>query len=138
MDSHSSLSQLSPKPATAAISRPAVEAKGLVKTYPGGVQALKGVNISVRQGSVESRYVVPGAYFQSLRKSYLVAASCFLGQPAGSESPLTIAPQRLTKTDLMGELGHVLAFAAYQLTLPFPHESCRQLEYTRVLAGTTF
>ena len=52
MDTHSSLSQLSPKPATAAISRPAVEAKGLVKTYPGGVQALKGVNISVRQGSV--------------------------------------------------------------------------------------
>lgn len=52
MDTHSSLSQLSAKPATAAISRPAVEAKGLVKTYSGGVQALKGVNISVRQGSV--------------------------------------------------------------------------------------
>ncbi len=34
---------------------------------------------------------------------------CFLGQPVGNESTLTIAPQGLTKTDLMGELGHLLA-----------------------------
>jgi hypothetical protein len=55
---------------------------------------------------------------------------CFLGQPAGSESTLTIAPQGLTKTDLMGELGHLLA-------LPFTHEAWRQLEYTHASAGTT-
>ena len=62
---------------------------------------------------------------------------CFLGQPAGSESTLTIAPQGLTKTDLMGELGHLLALPVYQLALPFTHEAWRQLEYTHALAGTT-
>jgi ABC-2 type transport system ATP-binding protein len=36
----------------ATIARPAVEAEGLVKTYPGGVQALKGVSFSVVPGSV--------------------------------------------------------------------------------------
>ncbi len=63
---------------------------------------------------------------------------CFLGQPVGSESTITIAPQGLTKTDLMGELGSLLVLPAYQLALPFTHEAWRQLEYTRVLAGTTF
>ena len=32
--------------------RPAVEAEGLIKTYPGNIQALKGVSFSVRPGSV--------------------------------------------------------------------------------------
>jgi hypothetical protein len=50
---------------------------------------------------------------------------------------LTSAPQGLTKTDLMGELGYLLALPAYQLALPFTHEAWRQLEYTHVLAGTT-
>jgi hypothetical protein len=63
---------------------------------------------------------------------------CFLGQPAGSETTLTIAPQGLTKTDLMGELGHLLALPASQLALPFPHEAWRPFEYTRILTGTTF
>jgi ABC-2 type transport system ATP-binding protein len=37
---------------TATISQPAVEAVGLVKTYPGNVQALKGVSFSVESGAV--------------------------------------------------------------------------------------
>ena len=61
----------------------------------------------------------------------------FLGHPADSDITLTIAPQGLTKTDLMGELGHLLALPAYQLALPFTHQAWRQLEYTRVLTGTT-
>src|SRR5579884_3696560 len=52
MDTISSLSQLSPKSTTDAIPRLAVEAEGLVKTYPGGVQALKGVSFNVRQSCV--------------------------------------------------------------------------------------
>jgi len=52
MDTISSLSQSSPKPTTATISCPSVEAGRLVKTYPGGVQALKGVSFSVRPGAV--------------------------------------------------------------------------------------
>jgi hypothetical protein len=63
---------------------------------------------------------------------------CFFGQPAGTETTITFAPQGLTKTDLMGELGHLLALPVYQLTLPFTHETWRQLEYTRALAGTTY
>ncbi len=38
--------------ATATIASPAVEVERLVKTYPGGVQALKGVSFSVRSGTV--------------------------------------------------------------------------------------
>ncbi len=42
----------SPGAATATSSRPTVVAERLVKTYPGGVQALKGVSFSVRPGAV--------------------------------------------------------------------------------------
>jgi transposase InsO family protein len=63
---------------------------------------------------------------------------CFLGQPEGSDTTITFAPQGLTKTDLMGELGHLITLPVYQLALPFTHEAWRQLEYTRVLAGTIF
>ena len=62
---------------------------------------------------------------------------CFFGQPEGSESILPIAPQGLTKTDLMGELGHLLALPTYQLALPFTHEAWHELEYICALAGTT-
>jgi transposase InsO family protein len=62
---------------------------------------------------------------------------CFLGQPEGSDTTLTIAPKGLTKPELMGELGTLLALPVYQLALPFTQEAWRQLEYTRTLAGTT-
>ncbi len=74
---------------------------------------------------------------QMLELHFDATQGCFLGQPAGSETTLTFAPQGLTKTDLMGELGHLLALPAYQLALPFTHEAWRQLEYTGVLTGTT-
>ncbi len=61
----------------------------------------------------------------------------FLGQPEGSDTIITIAPQGLSKTELMGELGKMLALPAYQLPLPFTHEAWRQLEYARTLAGRT-
>ena len=68
---------------------------------------------------------------QMLELHFDANQGCFLGQLAGSEITLTIAPQGLAKTDLMGELGHLLA-------LPFSQEAWRQLEYTHALAGTTF
>jgi transposase InsO family protein len=74
---------------------------------------------------------------QMLELHFDATQGCFLGQPAGSESILTIAPQGLTKPDLMGELGHLLALPAYQLALSFTHEAWRQLEYTHVLTGTS-
>jgi hypothetical protein len=74
---------------------------------------------------------------QMLELHFDADQGCFLGQPAGSETTITFAPKGLTKTDLMGELGLLLALPVYQLALPFTHEAWRQLEYTRVLAGTT-
>jgi transposase InsO family protein len=61
---------------------------------------------------------------------------CFIGQPEGSETTITIAPQGLTKADLIGEFGHLLALPTYQLALPFTQEAWRQLEYSRALTGT--
>ncbi len=75
---------------------------------------------------------------QMLEVRFNVDQECFLGQPAGSDITITFAPQGLTKTDLMGELGYLLTLPAYQLALPFTFQAGRQLEYTRVLAGTTF
>ena len=74
---------------------------------------------------------------QLLELHFDAEQGCFLGQPAGSETTITFAPQGLTKTDLMGELGHLLALPAYQLALPLTQEAWRQLEYARVLTGTT-
>lgn len=75
---------------------------------------------------------------QMLELHFDATQGCFLGQPAGSEIILTFTPQGLAKTDLMGELGHLLALPAYQLALPFTQEAWRQLEYTHALTGTTF
>jgi hypothetical protein len=74
---------------------------------------------------------------QMLELHFDADQGCFIGQRADSETTVTFAPQDLTKTDLMGELGHLLALPAYQLALPFTHEAWRLLEYTRVLTGTT-
>jgi hypothetical protein len=60
-----------------------------------------------------------------------------LGNQQKVEATITIAPQGLTKTDLMGELGHLLALPVYQLALPFTHEAWRQLEYRGILSSTT-
>jgi len=62
---------------------------------------------------------------------------CFIGQPEGSDTTITLAPQGLNKTQLMGELAGQLALPTYQLALPFTHETWRQLEYARTLAATT-
>jgi hypothetical protein len=62
---------------------------------------------------------------------------CFIGQPEGIETTVTLTPQGLSKSELMGELAVLLALPAYQLALPFTHEAWRQLEYARALAGTT-
>jgi transposase InsO family protein len=75
---------------------------------------------------------------QMLEVRFDTDQGCFLGQPAGTDITITFGPQGLTKTELMGELGHLLALPMYQLALPFTHEAWRQLEYTCVLTGTTF
>ncbi len=59
----------------------------------------------------------------------------FIGQPEGSDAAITMAPQGLTKADLMGELGDLLALPAYQLALPFTYHVWRHLAYARTLAA---
>ncbi len=82
-------------------------------------------------------------YLGTTWRSHMLELRCdpaqraFIGQPEGSTTTITIAPQGLTKTDVMGELGQLLGLPAYQLALPFTQEAWRQLEYTRTLAGTT-
>jgi hypothetical protein len=61
----------------------------------------------------------------------------FVGQLEGSDTAIPIAPQGLTKADLMGELSGLLALPAYQLTLPFTQTAWRQLEYAHILTSTT-
>ena len=46
---------------------------------------------------------------QMLELRFDAEQCCFIGQLAGSETIVTFAPQGLTKTDLMGELGHLLS-----------------------------
>jgi transposase InsO family protein/DNA-binding CsgD family transcriptional regulator len=75
---------------------------------------------------------------QMLELRFDAEQGCFVAQPADSETTITFAPQGLTKAELMGELGHLLALPAYQLALPFTYEAWRQLEYTHLLTGMTF
>jgi hypothetical protein len=61
----------------------------------------------------------------------------FLVQPEGSDTCISLTPQGLTKADLMGEFSGLSELPAYQLALPFTEKAWRQLEYTRILAGST-
>ena len=73
---------------------------------------------------------------QMLEVHFDAAQGCFLGQLAGSETPITFVPKGLTTSDLMGELAHLLALPVYQLALPFTQEAWRQFAYTQTLTGT--
>jgi hypothetical protein len=66
---------------------------------------------------------------QMLEVHFDAPQGCFLGHLAGSETVFTFAPQGLTKTELMGELGSLLTLPVYQLALPFTHEAWRRLAY---------
>jgi hypothetical protein len=73
----------------------------------------------------------------SLELRFDAVPGVFVAQVEGGESSRLLAPQGLTKTDLMGELSGVVGLPAYQLALPFTQAAWRQLEYVRTLAGTT-
>src|SRR5260221_7941978 len=69
--------------ATAISSRPAVEAERLAKTYPGGIQALKGVSFSVRPGTVFALLGPNGA-----GKSTIVKILTTLSRPSGGHASI--------------------------------------------------
>jgi hypothetical protein len=62
---------------------------------------------------------------------------CFIGQLEGIATTISLVPQGLSKSELMGELASLLGLPTYQLALPLSHEAWRQLEYIRTFAATT-
>ncbi len=62
---------------------------------------------------------------QMLELHFDADQGCFLGQQAGSDTTVTFAPKGLTKPELRGELGHLLALPLYQLALPFTQKVWR-------------
>ena len=64
-------------------------------------------------------------------------SAALLCQPEGSEETMQLPVRGLTKAELMSELAAMQALPIYQLALPFSLEAWRQLEYTRILTGTT-
>ncbi|HEX8035456.1 MAG TPA: ATP-binding cassette domain-containing protein [Ktedonobacterales bacterium] len=73
----------SPGVATASISRPAVATEALAKTYPGGVQALKGVSLTIRPGSVFALLGPNGA-----GKSTIVKILATLSRPTAGRATI--------------------------------------------------
>ena len=92
-------------------------------------------------GSFElgSYYYYMGRRFarRSVAISFDPGSAALLCQSEGSEETLQLPVQGLTKAELMGELAALQALPIYQLALPFSLEAWRQLEYTRILTGTT-
>jgi hypothetical protein len=74
---------------------------------------------------------------RSVALSFEPDAMNVICQPAGSEDTIALPIQGLTKVAFMGELANLQALPIYQLALPFSLEAWRQLEYTRILTGTT-
>ena len=72
-----------PGAATATLARPAVEAERLVKTYPGNIQALKGVSFSVERGTVFALLGPNGA-----GKSTIVKILTTLSQPTAGRASI--------------------------------------------------
>jgi len=61
----------------------------------------------------------------------------FLCQSEDAQQTIRIQAKGLSKIDLMGELGPIVALPAYQLALPFSITEWRQMELCANLTGTT-
>jgi ABC-2 type transport system ATP-binding protein len=87
----------SPGAATATISRPTVEAERLVKTYPGGVQALKGVSFSVRPGAVFALLGPNGAGKSTIVKILTTLSRPTAGRASIAGRDVVREPQRVRR-----------------------------------------
>ena len=74
---------------------------------------------------------------QTLEITFDPQQVAFVCQPQGSQPPLTVAAQGLSKATLMGDLALLVQLPAYQLTFPFCVEAQRQLALLECLTGTT-
>jgi hypothetical protein len=57
--------------------------------------------------------------------------------PEDGGQEIRLAAQGLTKTDLMGELGPLIALPVYQLALPFSRAAWREMTLCNSLTDTT-
>jgi ABC-2 type transport system ATP-binding protein len=89
--------------ATATPSRPAVEVTGLVKTYPGKVQALKGVSFSVAPGSVFALLGPNGAGKSTIVKILTTLSRPNAGQASVVGYDVAREPERVRR--LIGVVG---------------------------------
>ena len=83
--------------ATATISRSTVEAEGLVKTYPGGIQALKGVSFSVRPGTVFALLGPNGAGKSTIVKILTTLSRPTAGRASIAGRDVVRDPQRVRR-----------------------------------------
>lgn len=89
------LSQVLSEITTGTIARPAVEAEGLVKIYPGGVQALKGVSLNVRPGTVFALLGPNGA-----GKSTMVKILTTLSRPTTGRASMDTSGRQVQSSQL--------------------------------------
>jgi ABC-2 type transport system ATP-binding protein len=83
--------------ATATIARPSVEAEGLAKTYPGGVQALKGVSFGVTSGTVFALLGPNGAGKSTIVKILTTLSRPTAGRASIAGRDVVREPQRVRR-----------------------------------------
>ena len=83
--------------ATATISRSTVEAEGLTKTYPGGIQALKGVSFSVGPGTVFALLGPNGAGKSTIVKILTTLSRPTAGRASIAGRDVVREPQRVRR-----------------------------------------
>ncbi len=83
--------------ATATISRSTVEVEGLTKTYPGGIQALKGVSFSVRPGTVFALLGPNGAGKSTIVKILTTLSRPTAGRASIAGRDVVRDPQRVRR-----------------------------------------
>jgi len=101
--------------ATATISRSTVEAEGLTKTYPGGIQALKGVSFSVRPGTVFALLGPNGAGKSTIVKILTTLSRSTAGRASIAGRDVVREPQRVRRV-----IGLVAQKSAVDLVSPPP------------------
>ncbi len=82
---------------TATVSRSTVEVEGLTKTYPGGIQALKGVSFSVRPGTVFALLGPNGAGKSTIVKILTTLSRPTAGRASIAGRDVVRDPQRVRR-----------------------------------------
>ncbi|MGB3165522.1 MAG: ABC transporter ATP-binding protein [Alteraurantiacibacter sp.] len=105
---------------------PILEITGLEKTYPGGVQALKGVDITIRRGEIFALLGPNGA-----GKTTLIGAVCGLVRPTGG----TIRAFGLNLADDWKAARRDIGLVPQELSFDMFDKVIRQVRYSRGMFG---